>query len=268
MAAEITGERLHPGGSENRPTRAGSGLMADIKAHKVEVIIGGATLLVTLFFITRGQKGSANPTASSGGTGTGNLSTTGSTSVSTDMLASALQQVSGQEQTDFQTLQQQLAAFGQSLGGFGSGASGSNGAGGLGSGSGSGSGNGNGSGFPSGGNVPGGTGYPGSGPVVQGNGNAITNALQARNKIGDTNIIQFFSNLSLPSWIGLQYVAENFALPWTPGSTPTSGQLSSFNNWLDSHGYRNASTNSFTSLVSSGTVPGNVQSELNAAYGG
>jgi hypothetical protein len=254
--AEIHGEELthHHGGSS-----AHGGFMADLKAHKIEVIIGGVTLLVTLYFVTRGKSGAPAATKSNGtgtlnsGAPTGSAATT--SGVSADQLAAAMTALSGQEQTDLQSIQQQLAAFGQTIAGLGHSASGSNGAGSL-------------PGYPGGNNLPGGQGYPGSGPVVTGNGNAITNALQARNKIGDTNITSFFANLSLPSWIGLQYVAENFALPWTPGSTPTSSQLSNFNNWLNTHGYRNASTGTFTPIVSSGTVPANVQAENDQAYGG
>jgi hypothetical protein len=161
----------------------------------------------------------------------------------------------GQESADIQNIQQQLAGLTQTISHLGTGSSASSGAGGI-SGSNPGV-------IPSGSNNPG----SGLGGVVQSNGNAITNALQARNKLGDTTISAFFAALSLPSWIGLQYVAENLALPWTPGSTPTGTQLSAFNNWLDSHGYRNASTNSFTALVASPTVPANVQSQINAAFG-
>lgn len=260
--AEIHGDEMRPGTSESHPSHASNGFVADLKAHKIEVIIGGVTLLLTVYFLARGKSGAPAAVTSSGtGTLTGsgtNTSGSGSSSsgdsITAATLASALASVTQQEQADYQTVTQQLAAFGQTIASLGTGSTSSSGAGGI-------------PGYPSGSSLPGGQGYPGSGPVVSGNGNAITNALQARNKLGDTTIINFFKNLSLPSWIGLQYVAENFALPWTPGSTPTSTQLSNFNNWLDSHGYRNASTNSFTSVVSSGSVPANVQSELNSAYG-
>lgn len=83
-------------------------------------------------------------------------------------------------------------------------------------------------------------------------------ALQARNKIGDNNIISVFTKFGLPSWVGMQYVAENKALPV---GVP---QLES---WLNSQGYRDPSTGKFTSIVSSGTVPTNVQNELTSAFG-
>lgn len=97
-------------------------------------------------------------------------------------------------------------------------------------------------------------------PIVGSNNghNAINPALQARQSLGDNAIVAYFAQFKLPSWIGLQYVAENFGLP---------ANITDLNNWLDSHGYRDASSGTFTATVSTATVPANVQAEINQAYG-
>lgn len=229
-------EALHPEGGR------GAGLMQDLRAHKVEVIIGGTAILVTVLLYLRSRGTSGAPAPAAGAT-PGNLATGGSTSVSTDMLAAAMQQLSSQEQQDVQGIYSQLG----SLVGTGAGA---------GSGSGSQT-----TPPPSGGSSgsSGGTGNtPSNPPVVQSN-TGISPALAARNAIGDTNIISTFQQFGLPSWIGLQYVAQNFSLPSNPSQLAT---------WLDAQGYRNPTTGAFTPVVSSGTVPATVQAELNAAYQG
>ena len=257
----------HPLGHESHGAK-GPGLVADFKQHRLEVILGGTALLVTVMLYVRSRSGSSasgSPApVSSGSGGAGNLSTTGSTSVSTDMLAQAMQVLSGKETTDMQTIQAQLAALGQTVGGLGhnggTGSAGSsNGGGTVGAGSG-----GNGNGLPIGSNpgvIPSGSNNPGSGlgGPVQTNGGAYSNALAARNGIGDSAIVAYFSQFKLPSWVGLQYVAQNFALP------SSAAQLTT---WLNNQGYRDPSTGTFTSIVSSGTVPTSVQAQLNAAYGG
>lgn len=97
-------------------------------------------------------------------------------------------------------------------------------------------------------------------PVVGSNNgqNAINPALQARNSLGDNAIIAYFAQFKLPSWIGLQYVAENYGLPTS---------IQALNDWLDAHGYRDAQAGTFTAVVSSASVPANVQAEINQAYG-
>lgn len=105
---------------------------------------------------------------------------------------------------------------------------------------------------------------PQSGPPYVGNPAGLNNAaLAARNAIGDSKIVAYFSQFKLPSWIGLQYVAENYGLP----SGTSQQQITQLNGWLNSKGYRDANGN-FTAAVSSPTVPPNVAAELAAAYPG
>lgn len=85
-----------------------------------------------------------------------------------------------------------------------------------------------------------------------------TSALQARNHIGDANIVSYFSQFKLPSWIGLQYVAENKSLP---------EGIPQLEAWLNTHGYRNPNNGKFTAVVSAPKVPNAVQAELIQAYG-
>lgn len=253
MSSSFHGPELHHEGGEHH---ASSGFVADLKAHKLEVIIGGTALLLTIMLYLRSKSSSTQiAPAPTTATGTGNLTGTGSTvgsgsSSSTDALASAIAGLSQSQQTSSQSIQAELAALTQKIGNS---VSSSNGAGSV----------------ANPGVIPSGSNNPGSGlGGIQTNAGGFGSALQARNKIGDNAIVSYFSQFGLPSWVGLQYVAQNYATLPANAASLNSISLDSLNNWLNTNGYRNASSGTFTPLVSSSTVPANVQSQLTAAYGG
>lgn len=237
--AEISFEKLHPeghrGGSSGHPS-----LVDDIKDHKAEVIIGSAAVVATIGVFLKSRSasgaGTATPAAQSG-----NLATGGSTSVSTDQLASAMQQLSSQEQQDIQSIESQLGSL-VNLNGSGSGT-------GTGNGSGNGPGGGGGgtttpppsntgTGSAGGGTSTTGSGYgngPSNPPVVTNNPPTLWGTTWLQQNLNAWN--SFISGGLVegakisPGWAAL-YVAQNHALP----------TLDQWNAFLNLNGLRNAST--------------------------
>lgn len=247
------------------PNNKNSGLIGDIKQHRTEVIFGGIGLLVTVFLYLKshGSSGSAS-------SGTGNLNTSGSTTVSTDMLSSAMQQMSQQEQSDINGLAAQLGALASKINGSGSGSQTGQTTGG------------NGNQNPPSGNSSSSSGF-GNGPMnppVVSNNPPPNPALTARNLIGDNTITSFFKNLGLPNWVGLLYVGQKYNLPWQPGepAPPGSANIVNFQNWMVQNGlgqYNNGQFSYVTTndpnsqtcyAVNCATVPAPLQNIINQAY--
>lgn len=90
-------------------------------------------------------------------------------------------------------------------------------------------------------------------PTVSG----YQSALEARNHLGDTAIVNYFQQYKIPGWVGMWFVAEKWRLP---------ASTQELTEWLNQKGLRDPNTGHFTGLISSASVPENAEREMSAAY--
>ena len=226
------------------------GFVADLKKHRVEVLLSGAGIVVVLVLYIRSKGSSGAPAIPANANASGLMTGAAPTSVSTDMLANAMQAqqqsfqtaLQQEQQSILQQVQQALQAAQQ--GNLGSQQGGATG--GQGSGSSSGS-----------------SGYPGntsSNPPV-----AMPSPSQPWGKTWlSTNSNAFQSFISgpvvqgagiSPAW-GALYVAENGALP----------SLQQWNEFLNIQGIRNPQSGALSGAA--GAPPGAAgQSAIRSAFG-
>ena len=196
------------------------GFVEDLKKHRVEVLLSGAGIVVVLVLYIRSKGSSGAAAIPANANASGLMTGAAPTSVSTDMLASAMQAqqqsfqtaLQQEQQSILQQVQQALQAAQQ--GNLGSQQGGATG--GQGSGSSSGS-----------------SGYPGNTssnpPVTQppNTGSGLYPPYPAAFRPSASQVANVFAQYKLPQWVGALYVAHN---AWPQSGAPTSQQISAFLN--------------------------------------